>query len=511
MSGRLRRIQSHAPKVYEKMDDAIHKLEDLEAQVAELSQRKTGSARDFKEWIEELADAANLPESRPRTLSRRLSTPTITVPTVITERYLAELSRQLNRARHSRLRWLDEWDRLLQDAVATQSILDSAASKRLEIGQSSPAASFLERFTIFTPYTRYIYYAHIVPYTRILLGCFLSLASVCIIWSEMIKSLAPKLSVISHTVVHHPSSERGQIGFPGQMIAAAWIVYMCAAALTSLTEVRVWRGRALVRRNTAYESALWYSMQVAKLSIPLSYNFMTFLSPSIYRSTTFYDFLGKLINLTPLGKWFDYLFPMFILVPVCATLFNLYGRVKRLIGFGVIEDEDEDNTSGYGTGSWREGRDLIERELNGHSSLAHLRDGGSSTAPLTSPPNGRTLHTTTAPNARITPTPSPASTAAIPARTRANQRPQPPPAQEPDDENFFEAFGHRVRNTLDTMQTPKWMQEGIKRPKWMGASDDGGSGGSSRAGARPGAGQRSGSSGFMSLFGGRGTEGGVRL
>jgi hypothetical protein len=208
------------------MDDAIHKLEDLEAQVAELSHRKTGSAREFQEWIEELAEASSLPESRPRTLSRRLSAPTINVPTVITERYMADLSRQLNRARHARLRWIDEWDRLLQDATATQSILDSAASKRLEIGKSSPTASFLERLTIFTPYTRYIYYAHIVPYTRIFFGCFLSLASICIIWSEIIKSAAPKLSIINLTVVHHPSSDRGKIGFPGQVIASAWITYM---------------------------------------------------------------------------------------------------------------------------------------------------------------------------------------------------------------------------------------------------------------------------------------------
>jgi hypothetical protein len=45
LSGRLRRIQSNAAKVHEKMEDAIQNLEDLEAQVVALSQRKTGSAR----------------------------------------------------------------------------------------------------------------------------------------------------------------------------------------------------------------------------------------------------------------------------------------------------------------------------------------------------------------------------------------------------------------------------------------------------------------------------------
>ncbi len=513
ISGRLRRIQAHAPKVHEKMDDAIHKLEDLEAQVAELSHRKTGSAVSFQEWIEELADASNMPESRPRTLSRRLSAPTINVPTVITEGYMADLSRQLNRARHARVRWIDEWDRLLQDATTTQSILDSAASKKLEIGQSSPTASFLERLTIFTPYTRYIYYAHIVPYTRIFLGCFLSLASICIIWSEIVKLAIPKLSIISLTVVHHPSSDRGKIGFSGQVIASAWIMYMCAAALTSVTEVRVWRGRALVRRNTAYESAFWYAMQVAKLSIPLAYNFMTFLSPSIYVETTFYDFLGRLINLTSLGKWFDFLFPIFILVPVCATLFNLYGRVKRLVGFGVIDDDedDDDNTTGFGTGSWREGRDLIERELNGHSGLGHLRAAAAASAtPL---PSSRA-------HARAPPA-NPSSTSAPAPRASRAQRAPPQPLREPEEENFFEALAHRARNTLDTLQTPKWMQGGsgsnsissgggsgtFTRPKWLGGGDSADSGDGSASAARPSTGGRSGSS-FLSLFGGRGNDGG---
>jgi len=374
ISGRLKRIQAKAAKIHENMEDAIQNLEDLEAQVSELAQRKTGSASKFKDWIEELADDSHLPESRPRTLTRRMSAPRVNVPHVITERYLAELSRQLNRARHSRARYLDEWDRLLHDAVQTQAVLDSAGSKKIEIGQAAPDAPLMDRLTILTPYTRYLYRYFFLPYTRIGLGIFLSFASFCIIWSEVIKSINPLLSIIAVTVVHHPTSERGQIGFAGQVIAACWILYMCVAALTSLTEVKVWRGRALVKRNTHGESAMWYAMQVAKLSVPLSFNFLTFLAPDIYEDTVFYNFLGQLIKLTQLGAWFDWLFPTFILVPVCATLFNLYGKVKSCIGYGgVIDDDDEEeNESGYGTGSWREGRDLIERELQGHSSLGSL-------------------------------------------------------------------------------------------------------------------------------------------
>lgn len=484
VSGRLRRIQAAAPKVFEKMEDAINKLEDLEAQVAELNQRKTGSAKIFGDWIEELAEAASIPESRPRTLHRRLSEPDVSVPNVITEGYLADLTRKLNRARHNRIRYTDEWDRLLQSAAATQNIIDSASSKSLEIGKSSPQASFLERFTIFTPYTRYLYYAHVVPYCRVFFGAFFTLASICIIWSELVKVAFPFLSVIGLTVVHHPSSDRGQIGFPGQVIASMWICYMCAAALISLTEVKVWRGRALVRRNTAYESAFWYAMQVAKLTVPLSYNFMTFI-PDVYKLTTFYTFFGQSIVLTPLGKWFDYLFPIFVLVPVSMTLFNLYGKVKRLFGFGVIDDDDCENVAGYGTGGWREGRDLIERELEGGSSFGGLRHE-SNRPPRTRPtypatPSERNV----APPSRVAPRSSTAATVPTAA----------------EDESFLEAFGHRLRNTLDTMPAPKWMQGGLKKPKWMTTSTD-----DDAADARG-----SGGDGITRLFGGRGDNGHVRL
>lgn len=461
ISGRLRRIQAKAAKVHEKMEEAIENLENLEAQVAALSLRKTGSAKIYVDWIEELSDQSHLPENfQPRTLTRRMSTPRVDIPSVITAPFLADLSRQLDRARHSRTRYLDEWDRILQSSTETRAILDSAASKRIEIGEASPSNSFFDRITILTPYTRYIYNYFFLPYAGILLGIFLSLASFCIIWSEGIKSITPYFSIIEATVVHHAEGDIGQIGFAGQVISALWILYMCSAAMVSLTEVKVWRGRALVRRNTHGESAMWYAMQVAKLSVPLSFNFITFLRPETYEPTVFFNFLGQYVELTPLGTWFNLLFPTLVLIPVCATLFNLYGKVKSCVGFGgVIEDEDEENESGYGTGSWREGRDLIERELQGASSLGRLSN------------TERRPHVPNNPNNRAAPTLS-----MPPAERRAlgqpsTSRPSAGQSSEPEDENFFEGLGHRFKNTMDTVQTPKWLQnvgDGFKRPKWMG-------------------------------------------
>ncbi|KAH8673886.1 LMBR1-like membrane protein-domain-containing protein [Xylariales sp. PMI_506] len=472
LSGRLRRLQAHAPKLYEQMEDSLLSLEEYEVQVSELNKRKTGSARVFRDWIEELAEMCNVPESRPTSIIPPPNSESRILPTVITEKYLADLTRHLIRARHARSRYVDEWNRLLGDAAKAQAILDSGASKRLDFTQLHPDVPAQGGFSVLTPYTRYLLHFHVLPAIRVALGVFLASASVCIIWSELVKVALPKLSVIRLTVVHHWTGDKGQVGFAGQVIAALWISYMCAAALVSVTEVKVWRGRALVRRNTAHESAFWYASLVARLSVPLSYNFMTFLSPTIYSETTFYHFLGSLIDLTPLGKYFDYIFPVLVLLPVCATLFGLYGKVRRLFGFDMEIVDEEENETGYGTGSWREGRDLIERELNGTSISRRREDLGARAreTPILSVPSAR------GEGVRTPFATSPSYSDNIPRRAQASRSARP--SAEPEDDNFFSNISHRFKNTIDTIDTPKWLQDigdGFKKPKWMGGDDDAGS------------------------------------
>lgn len=501
IGGTLRRIQSHAPQAHEKLEDAISHTEELEAQVLQLKQRKTGTARDFQDWIDELGDMISIPDAR-ATMNPGIGEAAAKVPAVITERYLADLSRRLAHARHQRARYIEEWDRIVQGASDTQAILDSKASKKLDFGRPSPTSPILLRYSMLTPYMRYHLHVHITPAVRIVFGALFSLASIAIIWSEIIRFPAPQLSAVSLTVIHHPSNKDYQIGFGGQVIAAAWICYMCTCALSSVNDVPVWRQRALVRRNTYGESACWYAGQIAKLTVPLSYNFLTFLPQHIHQNTTFYHFLGRLINLTPLGTGFDYFFPIFILLPVCATLFNLYGRIKNVLGFGLMEDDyDEENPSGFGTGGWREGRDLIARDLAGASA-------GPSGLGLTNSPRQSLDHnraTRTEPRLWVPPAERTSSQQTPPSRTLSTRSQRPDLDPEPEEENIFTLFGRRIKNTVDTIDTPKWMQTspsgtGFKRPKWMGVSagDESNDGSQSR-------------SGLGKWFGGRPDKGQVRI
>lgn len=487
VSGRLKRLQSQAPKVHDKLTEALDKLDRYESQVAQLKLRKNGTARDFQEWIEELSEMSSLPESRAGVTGQSSTT---TVPPVITDRYLAELTRKLKRARHAKMRFSDEWDRLVAKAVRTQAILDSKGSKRLEFKESpfeTQRSGMFSRLTLLTPYTRYHVHAHIIPTLIYLTSGIAALASLAIVWSECINPLESKLSIIGLTVVHHKDSSRGQIGFGGQIIAAGWLCYMCICAFFSLTEVKIWGNRALVKRGTYLESATWYSLQVAKLTVPLAYNFITFTPLMIYEHTSFYQFLGKLINLTPLGKGFSSYFPIFILVPVLAGAFGLYGKVKNICGFGDLVDDDEDaDGNPFGTGSWREGRALIDREINGASgnALGLSQRGG-----VTSPPNERYTDN---------PALAPANGGPSTSRVQRTRERRVPIVEDEDNGNFFSDFGDRVKNTFDTMDFS------FTKPKWMGGDDAGSSSRDERGG-----GDRN--QGWRSLFGGRPDEGRVRL
>ena len=499
VAGRLKRIQSQAPRVNDRLSDATTELEELEAQLTQLRKRKNAVSRDHEEWIEEISDASSLPDLRVATSASRVSVPAL--PAVITDRYLAELTRKLIRARHKRARFIDAWDRLIQEAVDTQAIVDACASKKLDFGKASPHSSWLERSNILTPYVRYLLYVKAIPAVRIAHGAVLSLASVCIIWSELIKYVAPKLSIISLTVLSHSKAHANEVGFGGQVIASLWLFYMSMATLASFDDVKIWGNRALVRRNTYGESATWYSGQIAKLTVPLAYNFLTFFPRDVHRETTFYHFLGRLINLTPLGAGFDYFFPIFILIPVCATLFDLYGRVKGVFGFGIMTEEEEGNPSAFGTGGWREGKELIDRELEGalRLGLSGRLDGPSSPSPPgTQSPNRGSQQN----DASRSQNPRPSAPRASTFQQRQAQRlADATAAAEEEDESFFQGFAHRVRNTMDNVERPDWLNDLGKRPKWMGGAE-----GNAERSGRAESGR-----GMGRWFGGRPADGRVRL
>ena len=193
------------------------------------------------------------------------------------------------------------------------------------------------------------------------------------------------------------------------------------------------------------------------------------------------------------------------MLPVSATLFNLYGRAKNLFGFGIIEEDDEESPPGFGAGGWREGRELIERELSGTSHLGLTRrvDRPSPGVPRNDSPDGAgagrrqlPLHSQTS-----TSTARQQSDRSSADQEQAQRLTEATRAAEEADENVFSGFAHRVRNTFDTVERPEWLSDLGKRPKWMGGANSSGES-SGRADSGRGMGR---------WFGGRPADGRVRL
>jgi hypothetical protein len=255
------------------------------------------------------------------------------------------------------------------------------------------------------------------------------------------------------------------------MFAAFWITYMSTCALYSITVLPIWGNRALVRRTTYPESAAWYAAQVAKLTVPLAYNFLTFLPKEVHQKTMFYRFLGQYVNLTPLGRGFSGFFPVLLVVPALAALFGWYGRVKAVLGFDDLLAEDER------LDMWREGKVLVERHVK-------LRAGGMVVSPGSrdasldlprengAPARGGPSSSSSLRPAAHGPLSSSSSSASAAARpppratggSRAERRPlMRDDVPDHEEGSFFADFAHRVRNTLDTVERPAWLRRGSQQ------------------------------------------------
>lgn len=187
VTSRLRFLHTQAPKIKDKLDDAEEVLERLECTVAQLGKHKSGASREQQEWIDELA---SVPDARSGVAATMQATNS-SIPAVITDRYLADLTRKVKRARHRKARFVDEWNHLVQRACDTQAIVDSATTKELKFASGDSGKSLV----LLTPTMRYHLHMNVVPALRIALAAVLALASVLIVWSEIIKAFAPQLSV----------------------------------------------------------------------------------------------------------------------------------------------------------------------------------------------------------------------------------------------------------------------------------------------------------------------------
>lgn len=371
-SVRLRHLYQQAMPANDALAEAVSDYVDIAAEVFAL-----GPFRDidrYTSWINSLLELVEAGPGIP--LANHGSAPvtghsrTQVERSMITDDYLSSLTARFKTARSRLVRYDAEWQKILREASRAEDIV-----------QSKEKSSLVFRFknTPLPPKAAYWYYAVIRPQVQRFFSVFCAVLSAVIVWSEITHGTV--LSIVNLSIKYTS-------GFWQQTLSSLFLGYMCVCALSSLTRIRVFKIYALVYRHTDLSSLLFYSMYACRLTVPLSFNFITLITS---RDSVFEDFLGKFINLTPLGKYFNDWLPRFILIPMIMTTFHVYDRVRDFFGFGFsFDDEESQDYDEQGRplhGSVVEGKHLVRRSLTDMSyrySIRHANIAAASSGNLSS-------------------------------------------------------------------------------------------------------------------------------
>lgn len=341
VSTKLSYLYTRAVYVHDTYADAQANYDDAVSKVMALAAIKNTR---FASWLDDLVEAIrrqNLPLSRASSSRAQ--------PRDLNDYNLANVSRRLFREQHRAIRYRADWQRLVDDVAFYEDIDNARLQGHLQFRHYEPRW--------LGPRAAYIYFVNLRPFIKRGAAILAASLSITILWSELVSSTS--LSLVDVAVSH--TSGAAQF-----LLAAFFLSYMCLATLSALTSLRIFNIYALVDRDTDPSSLLFYASYMCRLAIPLSYNFLTLNETN---NTVFQDFLGKFINLTPLGKYFNQLLPRLILIPMILTAFHVYDKAKDYLGFGIYGLEDSEE-SGFFSGT-DEGRDLVHRSLNGSNPFAN--------------------------------------------------------------------------------------------------------------------------------------------
>lgn len=195
---------------------------------------------------------------------------------------------------------------------------------------------------------------YLLPILNLLLAAVLFLLSIIIIESELFHST--KLSIINLILL----STKIPINLKF-LISFILIAYMSLSSLISLTRIKIFKIYHLFPIFSNPVSIVFFTMYSNRLTVPLSYNFLTLLESGKIHSQ-FNEFLGKSINLSILGNVFNENLPRLILIPILLTSFNIFDKIKKKFSFDSFEEEEENDENKRDL-LIKEGKTIIQRAI----------------------------------------------------------------------------------------------------------------------------------------------------
>lgn len=214
-----------------------------------------------------------------------------------------------------------EYNTLLQQISRLQTLVAAkAAQNQVEREQLMLSLAFVP----FPPKVNFYFQCYVKPIARRTFSVLLFAVSVVIVQSEFFHST--KLSLMN-TLVYKTGIHKHN--FFQAVFSSVIFLYMLFCSLNSLAKLKIFNKYHLVPRDSDPVSAAFYASYIARLTIPLSYNFITLFTS---RESIFEEWYGKSIHLTGLFNLMNNWIPRLLLIPIVLTTFNVYEIIKKRIG-----------------------------------------------------------------------------------------------------------------------------------------------------------------------------------
>lgn len=280
-----------------------------------------------------------------------------------------------------------EFDYLLSRVTKLEDIINASSndnlSERYKVTYRLQDGS---RFLQFSPRTEYIYQCYVRPTLKRVASVVLFVLSFLVLESELFHSTAMSLinGIMYSKTIH-------SLTFMSLLFSGIFFSYMLFCALNSLTHMKVFNMYHLVPHGSDPVSACFYATYIARLTIPLSYNFITLF---VSRKSVFEKWYGGSIHLSGFFDLMNNWLPRLILLPVLFTILNVYDRVKGKIElanplhdtFGFLEEQGDEEANGFVGNTVGTKRDLfiveakriVDREMLLRTRLFWNRDNDAS-------------------------------------------------------------------------------------------------------------------------------------
>lgn len=360
---------------YLKVPRAVDNLEDVKIsfkedilQVLVLTKNFTSDSPEnfrFRDWILDLY--ARIPLELREIMERQHleSSHTSITRDQLSNGLMTKLTASFNANLNKYIAYESEFNLLFEHVTQLEDTIDA------RLGTSkSLSYRFGGHHQLLNPRLNYVVKVFAYPVLFRVGSLLLFCALLIIVQSEFFHST--KLSLIN-TIVAQALFKVPLLQF---FMQAVFFSYMLFCLLNSLTHLKIFNIYHLVPHNSDIVSACFYATYIARLTIPLSYNFITLFR---LRKSIFEEWFGKLIHLTGLFNLMNNWLPRLVLIPVILTLFNVYDKLKKRLGITDLYDSWADFEDEEADASNRkdlvivEAKRMINRELYKRQHSSNLR------------------------------------------------------------------------------------------------------------------------------------------